>query len=36
MCYVLCVLEGAYPDFVDIVGVLDRLTEVAVPGCSRG
>jgi len=32
----VCVLEGAYPDFVDIVGVADRLTEVAVPGCSRG
>lgn len=24
----------AHPDFIDIVGVVDRLTEVAVPGCS--
>lgn len=26
---------GAYPDFIDVIGVVDRLTEVAVPGCSR-
>lgn len=31
----VCELQQAYPDFVDIIGVVDRLTEVAVPGCSR-
>lgn len=32
----VCACEGTYRDFIDIIRVVYRLTEVAVPGCSGG